>query len=182
MRHCGGDEESRGHSANKGNTPSCKKKHRLWSMQYRKIQLKSDSSKTHVYNFTPGDHPNQYDASASSNYQNRFPDSMKCPSYPAKVDGLFDGSNVVSGLGNVQSGVSNLVEHSQYHIQHLIFKKRLPSWLKASSIAWTFCELEDGSKLSLVGMQLDAAAFEDQAADLLEQGVAVSDVRVGNAQ
>lgn len=99
-----------------------------------------------------------------------------------QVDGLFDGSNVVSGLGNVQSGVSTLVEHSQYHIQHLIFKKRLPSWLKASSIAWTFCELEDGSKLSLVGMQLDAAAFEDQAADLLEQGVAVSDVRVGNAQ
>ncbi|XP_051157381.1 histone-lysine N-methyltransferase E(z)-like isoform X2 [Leptopilina boulardi] len=84
-----------------------KKKHRLWSMHCRKIQLKKDSGANHVHNFSPCDHPNQpCDNSCpciqaqnfcekfcqcSTECQNRFPgcrckaqcNTKQCPCYLA---------------------------------------------------------------------------------------------------
>ncbi|XP_058793559.1 histone-lysine N-methyltransferase E(z) isoform X2 [Phymastichus coffea] len=84
-----------------------KKKHRLWSMHCRKIQLKKDSGANHVHNFAPCDHPNrpcdnscpciqaqnfcEKFCQCSTECQNRFPgcrckaqcNTKQCPCYLA---------------------------------------------------------------------------------------------------
>ncbi|XP_044581335.1 histone-lysine N-methyltransferase E(z) isoform X1 [Cotesia glomerata] len=84
-----------------------KKKHRLWSMHCRKIQLKKDSGANHVHNFAPCDHPGrpcdnscpciqaqnfcEKFCQCSTECQNRFPgcrckaqcNTKQCPCYLA---------------------------------------------------------------------------------------------------
>ncbi|KAK0158340.1 hypothetical protein PV328_009355 [Microctonus aethiopoides] len=84
-----------------------KKKHRLWSMHCRKIQLKKDSGANHVHNFVPCDHPGrpcdnscpciqaqnfcEKFCQCSTECQNRFPgcrckaqcNTKQCPCYLA---------------------------------------------------------------------------------------------------